>query len=327
MVSIIVPVYNVEDRIGKCIESILAQTFRDFELILIDDGSKDHSLDVCKQYEKKDSRIRLLTQENSGVSATRNRGIQCAKGEYIEFVDSDDYIAPTMVASLVEAIEQTQADMAVCGILKEFPDHEENILPLMDGKVQVRELQQTYPNIFSNYVLHSPVNKLYRREKIQKPFVLDLSFGEDYTFNLTYLRTADSIVFLQQALYYYIIAPNSLINTYSPNRIAVSERLYLEGMAFCQDVGLEQPAKANLSANFLEVLFYALSDLYCFSGQSSAQKRSTLKNIAENPNVRSALSAVQMPRLKQKIGQFLLKRKLIWLFHIMLSTQANLRTN
>ncbi len=327
MVSIIVPVYNVEDRIGACIESILAQTFRDFELILIDDGSGDHSLDVCREYEKKDPRIRLFTQKNSGVSATRNRGIDCARGTYIQFVDSDDCIAPTMVASLVEAIEASQADMAVCGILKKFPDHEESILPLKAGTFRVRELQKTYPDVFSNYVLHSPVNKLYRREKIHKPFVLDLSFGEDYTFNLTYLRTADSIVFLQENLYYYIMAPNSLINTYSPNRIAVAERLYLEGMDFCREVGLEQPAKSNLSANFLEVLFYALSDLYCFSGQSSAQKKRTLKSIAQNSNVQTALSAVQMPRLKQKVGQFLLKRKMISCFHAMLSAQAKLRAN
>lgn len=327
MVSIIVPVYNVEDRIGKCIESILAQTFRDFELILIDDGSKDCSLEVCKEYEKKDPRIRLFTQENSGVSATRNLGISYARGEYIQFVDSDDYIAPTMVASLVEAIESAQADMAVCGILKKFPDHEVAILPMMAGKVRVSELQQTYPDIFGNYVLHSPVNKLYRRAKIQKPFVLDLSFGEDYTFNLSYLRTAESIVFLQENLYYYIVASNSLIHTYSPDRICVAERLYLEGMDFCREVGLDQPAKSNLSANFLEVLFYALSDLYRFSGQSAAQKRSTLHNIAENSHVQAALSAVQMPRLKQKVGQFLLKRKMILLFHMMLSAQTKLRAN
>lgn len=327
MVSIIVPVYNVENKIGKCIESILAQTFREFELILIDDGSKDHSLDVCRQYEKRDSRIRLFTQENAGVSATRNRGIACARGEYIQFVDSDDFIAAEMVESLVEAIETSQADMAVCGILKKFPDQEISILPLMDGKVPVRELQQIYPDIFSNYILYSPVNKLYRRAKIHEPFVLDLSFGEDYTFNLAYLRTAESIVFLQKNLYYYIMEPNSLTHTYSPNRIAVAERLYMEGLDFCREVGLEQPAKANLSANFLEALFYSLSDLYRFSDGSAAQKRNVLQNLTKNPNVQTALSAVKMPRLKQKVGQFLMKRKMVWLFHMMLTVQTKLRAN
>ena len=97
MVSIIVPIYNVEQYISKCIESILAQTYRDFELILVDDGSPDNCGKICDEYAKQDSRVHVIHQENSGLSAARNAGIDDAKGEYIMFVDSDDFITDNML--------------------------------------------------------------------------------------------------------------------------------------------------------------------------------------------------------------------------------------
>lgn len=97
MVSIIVPIYNAEQYISKCIESILAQTYRDFELILVDDGSTDMCGKICDEYAKQDSRVHVIHQENKGVSAARNAGISLAKGEYIMFVDSDDFITENML--------------------------------------------------------------------------------------------------------------------------------------------------------------------------------------------------------------------------------------
>lgn len=325
MVSIIVPVYQVEERIGGCIESILAQTDSDFELILIDDGSRDGSLKVCKEYAARDTRIRLFTQENAGVSVTRNRGMEYARGAYIQFVDSDDCIAPHMVQTLVQAIEETKADMVVCGILKRFPDHDEQIQPLHSGKFRVRELQQTYPEIFGNYILYSPVNKLYRREKIRDRFLPGLSFGEDYTFNLAYLRSADSVVFVQENLYFYLIAPNSLTQRYSPDRIRTAQQLYRQGLDFCRKVGLRQPAVADLSGNYLETLFYAISDLYQFEEMSGGEKRRILRQIAGTEDVKVALEQAHMPRFKQRVQQFMLRRNLIGLYHMQLTALKMLR--
>ena len=96
LISIIVPVYNVEKYLERCLDSILSQTFSDFELILVNDGSTDHSLEICRSYAEKDERILLIDQENRGLSAARNAGIAVAKGEYLGFVDSDDYIAQNM---------------------------------------------------------------------------------------------------------------------------------------------------------------------------------------------------------------------------------------
>ena len=114
LLSIIVPVYKVENYLQKCIDSILAQTFTDFELILVEDGSPDGCPALCDAAAAKDARIRVLHQKNGGLSAARNAGLDVARGEWIGFVDSDDYIAPEMYETLYKAVQSTGADLALC---------------------------------------------------------------------------------------------------------------------------------------------------------------------------------------------------------------------
>ena len=118
LLSIIVPVYDVERYLPKCIDSILAQTFTDFELILVDDGSPDNCPALCDAAAAKDARIRVLHQKNGGLSAARNAGLDVARGEWIGFVDSDDYIAPEMYETLYKAVQSTGADLALCDYVK-----------------------------------------------------------------------------------------------------------------------------------------------------------------------------------------------------------------
>ena len=113
LVSIILPVYNAQSHLNRCLGSICAQQYEDLEIIVINDGSKDQSLPVCEEFRKKDSRILLVDKANSGVSDTRNLGLKLASGKYVQFVDSDDYIAPDYTARLVEAAEQSGADLVI----------------------------------------------------------------------------------------------------------------------------------------------------------------------------------------------------------------------
>ena len=113
LVSIILPVYNAQNHLARCIGSILNQTYKNIELIILNDGSKDHSLPVCEEFRAKDSRIVLVDKENSGVSDTRNLGLKLAGGEYVQFVDSDDYIDPDFTRHLVEAAEAHHADLVI----------------------------------------------------------------------------------------------------------------------------------------------------------------------------------------------------------------------
>ena len=120
MISIIVPVYKVEPYLRQCVDSILRQTYRDIEVLLIDDGSPDRCGDICDEYGAKDQRVRVFHTENRGLSAARNLGLREAKGEYIGFVDSDDWIEPDMYEVLLRRIEETGADIGVCGLWYEF---------------------------------------------------------------------------------------------------------------------------------------------------------------------------------------------------------------
>ena len=116
LVSVIVPVYNVEKYLKKCVDSILSQSYQNIEVILINDGSLDGSGEICEAYAKKDERIKYITQNNSGLGKTRNRGIEEASGKYLLFVDSDDYIENTMIEKLYHNITESHADVASCGI-------------------------------------------------------------------------------------------------------------------------------------------------------------------------------------------------------------------
>ena len=115
MISIIVPVFNVEGKLKRILDSILGQSYQKFECILIDDGSIDSSYDICKDYEKKDVRVRCFTQENQGVSFTRNRGMELARGEFVTFLDADDFIPPNYLKELIKCCEN--GDVAVCDIV------------------------------------------------------------------------------------------------------------------------------------------------------------------------------------------------------------------
>lgn len=195
MVSVIVPIYNAEKYLSECISSVLSQSYKDFELILIDDGSTDRSLNICNEFAKKDLRITVVHQENSGVSAARNNGLKNTKGEFVAFVDSDDYVEKNWLDLQVKAITTEGADVAVCGmkidkqerILSKSSKAKENIL---------LDLQECG-------LMYSTFNKLYRRNLIHSDFNDRLKFGEDLLFNLEYFKNIKTIAVVSQALCFY----------------------------------------------------------------------------------------------------------------------------
>ena len=127
-ISVIVPVYNVEKYLHECVDSILTQTFTDFELILVDDGSPDNCPVICDEYASKDKRIKVIHKENGGGAQSRNVGLDCSRGAYIGFVDSDDHILPDMYEKMFCRIEEEQADIACCGLHHIYEDGNLHIL-------------------------------------------------------------------------------------------------------------------------------------------------------------------------------------------------------
>lgn len=240
LVSIIVPVYNVQNSVARCLESICAQTWKNIEIILVNDGSRDESFSVCEQFREKDPRIVLVDKSNSGVSDTRNCGMTLASGKYVQFVDSDDYIEPDFTERLVTAAETNNADLVIApywmvipansckagqaleslqenlGIEEKRPDdvREYGFLPegIYDRDTFALRLMEKPASFFYSVLW----NKLYRRDILvdnHLQFTSEVRWAEDLVFNLEYILYANVFVSIPKAGYHYVQNPQSICHT------------------------------------------------------------------------------------------------------------------
>ena len=218
LISIIVPIYNSENYIKKCLDSILAQTYSNLEVILIDDGSTDNSYNICKDYQKKDNRIVLLQQKNAGVSRARNHGLEVAKGEYIGFVDSDDYIEPEMYEILLNSIIESNSKIAICNYYYENEDSKE----IKNFQSESRFFSRDYftENMFNDFCINGFLcNKLYYRGLLfnkNHTIYLDenIKILEDNLFNyyIYDLNEKFDCVYINKKCYHYVQYINSACN-------------------------------------------------------------------------------------------------------------------
>lgn len=204
MISIIIPVYNVEKYLSKCIDSVLAQDFEDWELLLINDGSTDNSGNICDEYAIKDSRIKVFHQENKGVSAARNLGIDNAQGEYIIFIDSDDYVTSTYLSDL----SKYDSDIIASGFDLWYADGRPTERKTFDELKSYYLHDNTLSEAISigeyKYLWHGPCCKLYKRVTIDdNRFDESLNYGEDHLFNLCILQNCSSITLVPVSNYIY----------------------------------------------------------------------------------------------------------------------------
>lgn len=204
-VSIIVPVYQVEKYIRQCVDSILAQTFTDFELILVDDGSKDRSGEICDEYAKIDGRVKVIHKVNGGLSDARNKGMDQAVGKYFMFVDSDDYIAPTMIESLFSSILCENADIAACNFLFTFDNaREKNFSTDIKAEVLTGSDVFYYRKNERNYGIWTVAwNKLYKRETFGNVRFRFGKYHEDEFWANDIYQMNIKVVTIPECLYYY----------------------------------------------------------------------------------------------------------------------------
>lgn len=197
MFSIIVPVYNVEKYLDKCLASILEQTFKDFECIIIDDGSPDNSNIIIDKYVKLDQRFKVIHQKNMGLSAARNAGLDIAKGDYIVFVDSDDYIADDYLEKFALKIADTDADMVICGLIEVYKDYEKNKVFTAESIKVIK--QNILADVWPSYVW----NKCYKKDLFTNiRFPVGKIFEDILTIPELCLY-AQKIVCIPDKLYYY----------------------------------------------------------------------------------------------------------------------------
>ena len=229
-ISIIVPIFNVEDYLYKCIESLRAQTLKDIEIILVNDGSTDSSLAICRSFVDKDKRIKLINKVNGGVSSARNAGLDIARGQYVGFVDPDDWIEPDMFNNMYHTISMTNTDICICNYFIEYPQR--SIATLLPFKQDILDRADIVNGLIANMlsgqtldsgellIMGSVWRLLIRNDFVHKHklrFPLEVPLMEDLVFVVNALLNARSVSIDNGLYYHYVIRRGSAVNRYRRN--------------------------------------------------------------------------------------------------------------
>lgn len=222
LISVIVPVYNVEKYIAACVDSILAQTYTNLEILLVDDGSTDSSGALCDEYARRDVRVRVIHQENGGLSDARNTGMQSAQGTYFAFVDSDDFIAGDYIAYLYGMIEKHHAQIAVCGYQKVYPGDENSCYGTQTDKHNSVNSEKVYRTeeglrqlLYQRGMITSAWGRLFDASLFMHTDAIQFPVGklhEDVAVMYKLFGAADTIVCGDEAKYYYLQRADSIVN-------------------------------------------------------------------------------------------------------------------
>ena len=281
LVSVIVPIYNAKDHIARCVESIRRQTYRNLQILLLNDGSQDVSLEVCRMFAQVDGRITLIDKENSGVSATRNLGMRAARGAYLQFVDADDTLQPYATELLVQRARDSGADMVIAHYNRVEPprEHERARAPrrvedadpgfdprtrvqtfgfLMEGPLTKAEFAYGLMQEPASFYYGVMWNKLYRAEIVRAhPDVVcseELDYSEDFYFNLSFIRYAELFYALSTPIYNYVQNPQSLVHNLNPMKVLTTR---WELSAYYKDLyrqlGLYEENRIRLNKYFFGV--------------------------------------------------------------------------
>lgn len=285
-ISVIVPVYNVEKVLHYCVESILNQAFSDFEMILVDDGSPDESGKICDEYSAKDTRVKVIHKNNGGVSSARNIGIEAARGEYICFVDSDDYLEKDYLEVLLETKRKyPDFDNIWCGfytVRDYYKNKKETVVAEKDKNYSFYNLSGIM-DLCEKWLVQMPWNKLFETKKVKENNILfppELSLGEDYIFNLRYLDcTNGKIVVINKPLYDYLRdGKESLDNKYYPNLLEIYRRLNSETEKYAQKWELSEEQISKMYNSFFFRLEAVLRNTFNENNKSSLRTKLKYNN-------------------------------------------------
>lgn len=291
MISVVIPVYNAQRFLSRCVDSVLAQK-TDFECILVDDGSTDDSLRLCREYEKKDSRVRVLHQENRGVSVARNAGLAAAKGEYIVFLDSDDYLLSGALPIALTVQQQFSGDWVLWCY-----DTGEN----QPGEGVERYPAQALGQLYIDCLIAMPWNKLYRADLARKlSFDTGLSLGEDLKFCLEYHLAAgcpDFVVVRTPLTYYDCSRDGETLSTrYNPDYCDLWLALFTQLRRQCADLGTSQDTLAVLEQMELRMVAEGVEDILARDPADSDERRAKAVGVLADQRLRELVG--QMRREK-----------------------------
>ncbi len=320
MYSVIIPVYQAKAGLGRCVSSWLSQTREDFELILVDDGSTDGSAALCDELAKTDARIQVVHQENAGVSAARNAGVKRAKGEFLLFTDSDDYVASDYLEKMASLQADTDSDLVLCGYHHLYDGGDIQKIPGDACLWALSDFSGDFLSLYGQGYLNMPWNKLYRRE-LAGTFDLSLSLGEDLLFNLAYVRKCRRIAVLPEALCYYIQEEQkvTLSSRKREDRLMLARRVCDETERFYKETWGEpgaQDAYAGIFTRYMNEVFDECEKLPAQKDMSLREKLSAIRGYAMDDWVCKRGDTAILTCPDYKIVWFFLKRRMAGMVYI-----------
>lgn len=297
LVSIIVPVYNVEDYLRRCLDSVLAQTYKNLEIILVNDGATDGSRAICEKYVAADKRFTLIDQENKGLSGARNTGLDAMSADYLMFLDSDDYIAPTMVEELYRALIDYDADIAACHL--QYIGEDELFVPSGTGEATVfqgEELQHILDNTGAWTMVQW--NKLFKRKIFDKlRFPLGKYHEDEFVIHRE-IAAANCFVLINRCLYAYVQRKSSIMGNNDIKKMLDASEGFIDRVEFFDSIGWEHARNGAYFTiiNYLLIIFERSTS----EGDPDA-KRLVKRQLAELPKRFPACAALQGPDQRRKV--------------------------
>lgn len=283
--SLILPIYNTGEFLEKCFDTILSQKYEDYEVILINDGSTDNSGEICDKYAEKDSRFKVFHLENGGVSNARNYGIEKAKGEYIWFLDPDDYIVGQPLSELESILEEYNSELVVFNY-QDF-DYKKNkyldrCLPF-SGNIDVSKFRSDFSEIFKTNMFYTVWNKIYKREFLVLnllKFDEKVALGEDVKFNLEVYSKLTNIYFSDSSYYIYVDGrPTSAANIYRKERLDSKKEEFNQVKRLCEEFSIDY---SDLSTFIRTNIFINVANNVVNSNMTYTEKYNELKSIYED---------------------------------------------
>lgn len=337
-VSVVVPVYNVEKYLKRCLDSIISQTLKDIEIILVDDGSKDQSGQICDEIKTTDNRIKVIHQSNGGLGFARNSGLKIATGEYISFVDSDDYIKLDMYEKLYVNAKNNNSDTCIFGY---FRIRDEKIFYTRTSSIAgTFRGQEEFNNIFLNVLGTEPSSyndfrilwqsawlslyslDLIRKYNISFPSTGEfVTFSEDTLFNLDYYYHASNVTVVNEPFYYYCENQNTITTKYNEKRFALNVSLFKEQLLraknYIKDEELYKKAEERMQRTFLAAARNCIMFISAFF--SYKEGRSRILEICNSSVLHEVLHIYPWHKnpLKYRLFNYGLTKKRLWFLYIL----------
>lgn len=324
LISIIIPIYNAEQYLKDCLDSIINQSLKNYEVIMIDDGSKDNSKLIAKEYVELYNRVRYIYQENKGVSEARNRGIAEARGKYITFVDADDWIEPDMYEIMCNQLESNNSEMVMCNFIKEYEDKSKNEVEELpfEGIKGFDDNDSIISNLIKNMIGTKSLNSksimasvwrmVFKRDFIEVNnirFDKNIIIGEDMIFCIGYLKKCKSIIVLDKVLYHYRILQSSAMSRYRENHWEVATIFNDNLEKSLGDVDIHDKSEI-IAFDLIRSSINSVS-MVCKSENevSKSEKINQIKNICLDSKLRRAIKNIKVSELntKDKLRIWLLK--------------------